>query len=482
MADRIPTEMIEKIFVSACYIDRPTCATICRTNRLGRDVATPILYETIGCEDFVKDGDYRTRKLALLLGTLLRNRKLARHVRRISHRVDRTLYGRCYGLPPPLDYDAFNHLITEELRLCDDVLEAVLDWTEGQRYIPTVPPRDVKKLESEQNPWKRIILDAAPLLALLILACPEVETLKLRGRIDTLWSVASLNQILTRDPYERSGTEEILEYNRNHGCWSVRNTELCVNEDSPETAEQIIQDLIYLPGLKFLRIEQLWDGVYQTPRSTATSSTIQHLEILDLGLGIEELTPLITHCNMLKTLVMSWEEMYDHFCHTDASYRIDWRRFGEETLRWTRQLEELKLDMKPEVVRPDWAWVARVTGNHEIKKQINFCGIGDLKALKRLRKVTAPDFVLFGYFEDKEQREDWTLDEILPASCQEVEIFCADPEFSQTDRELLSSPGTERLEDVTIFNCRRVRDDEWTRERWISKRNGEGMTGGIKTF
>lgn len=83
MFPNLPEELNELIVSFLDVDDRSTLAAVCWTNRLGRRLATPLLYQHVGVEEHGKS--YST---VLLCRTLLENHQLCQYVQEISLHVD----------------------------------------------------------------------------------------------------------------------------------------------------------------------------------------------------------------------------------------------------------------------------------------------------------------------------------------------------------------------------------------------------------
>lgn len=416
------------------------------------------------------------RRLSLLCRTLSENRVLARGVRKLDIYLD-ALDGGTIRLPPPLDVNCLRMMVEADLGLTSAQQEKFWEWLARQcAYGMTYPEdEDMDDDDDSEEEGGRAnpdvpdgLLGPEIYLGILMVACPQLQYLRLEGDYSRLSRIARLNEALRFGSTQSSSTTGTFADglgNLPEVYFANRGEE---NEDDEPMGPYLLFPVLTWPSLQKISLGRLGDP--ETPLAEldfGISSKLKELRIEaafveDVGHQL-----LLAECPKLKSFSFAWS-------WTSDVYRMaDWRSIAEVLIDRNPWLEELHLDiahragLRDRIVINAGEWEVMDEVERSRAFEVNNIGLGDLTELRHLRKLSAPKIALFGVFDNPVQRDrEWTLADILPSKVQEVEIFCEGVDFTEDDRELLTSPGTARLQDITIFNC--------TRDKWISKKRGEG--------
>ncbi|CZT16701.1 uncharacterized protein RCC_02536 [Ramularia collo-cygni] len=475
MANNLPTELVERILSFAATTNTRTALAVCLTNRLGRRAGHPILYHTLELPG--DDGDnnagllpIRMRSFALLCRTILGSPSLAIHVRDISayvHDIDGL------ELPEaPISLSILDRLFRNVTSMGPAGIECTGNWLSSQYQIAFAAERD-RDAQASVQMSDTIEPTFAPevYLALLTLACRRIRKIHVSGP----------TTLLLR-PFMQLGTLLQMKLPGRHrnsdGFSSVREIHFRKPAGKMETnwKLQYVGQALRWPSVEDIRIDALHGGMLRINAlygGTTTpffgpefQSTLTTLHIMDAMTPMEDLSILLPACSRLKSFTMSWSNAYD------AYRQRQWRYLATLLQEHCPLLEKLDLDL-PRAENLQIISVGAFPGPGVFRQtggtKVNNLGIGSLHRLRHLRKLRVPSIVLFGVFEDVEERDhDWTLPELLPSSLEELDVLCEGKEFTDHDLSLLDSVGMDSLRSVTIRNC--------FRNQWISRDRSGRLT------
>lgn len=464
----LPPELIELIFKTAISNDTNTALAICLTCAFGRDVARPALYHTLDLrrdgDDEVWDGKHSASKekrmirWSLLCRTVLGSRALVRHVRVVEAYID-NLNGPWHSVPA-FTLRKWKQLVDSELDLTASQRLDIWQWlNRAYQRSQATPGKDEDATDSLD--WS---FTSDVYLGILVLACPYMKALRVSGDIGgSSCSFFDLVRVLKRRSRSRSGNIDAPAYplakaedvEFGSGRYTLTDIECVMHWSS-------IKSLKATAGLPD-------DANYDDHPDRNLRSTLNTLHLTAVSV-VNCLYTVLVSCLQLKSL-------HIHNIRNDCG-EVDWRSLATDIVRFTPFLHDLCIGISRDdrarpfhVVHDPGAAdsIAFIYTDHDLYPDtINNQGLGSLAGLKQLRKLSAPHVALFGLFNDPHLRDrDWTLDEILPTSLEELEIGCEGAEFEADDIALLYAPGTQSLRDVTI----------WDRghEKWISRDHGVGI-------
>lgn len=446
MGDTLATEIIEIIIEYASEIDVSIVANFCLTDRRGYSIATPILYRTICLsafdtkrrhEDAVTLWRLRARRLQRLCQTLWERPHLAKYVRAFVHDAD-------FGIE---DFQAFDSGLLEQMQ--QKILSLDLN--------PVMTSHVLAPSHDEYH-------DVQGTLAFsLLVFCPNLNSFSLEPKPEYddifnmllfdapfLVDIGGLSNLDENDPiFLKNVLRNLQEININ-----------CTGRESvfPSTLTSFGYIRLIAPNLQTVTIGRLCRGHMPPDWGETMPQSLRELTIVSCGLTSAELHRLIRDGPNLKSLSITFNK------RVNVYHRFDWdhlvRGFqglaGLETLR----LDFLYLGLP----------VSNKIGGHTRCQQITEASFSKFP---RLRRLAAPAFALFGCrIDDERQGEhrslvDEQISHILPRTVTELEIVREYEDFAESDLHLLSNAMF--LHDVTIFNC--------FREKWVSKRSGEGSVG-----
>lgn len=450
MADTIPTELIERTLSFAATIDTPTCLAVCLTNKLGLGAARLVLYRDISIPGEHGDElvDERMRKWSTLCRTLLENRALARRVESLDVYLD-DLNGYTFNLPPRLNEASLLKLVDEELPLTATQRFEVARWFECQRQLSSLDDLEDDEEDDEEDDDEiddlPPVFDPGVYLGISIIACPNLKLLGVGGNIPSLEPVTCLCEAIQ----DVADSEEERQGPLADGFGTIEEVvfRYCHGPGGDLIASEVKPVLFYSRALKKVTIERFFarDNIGFYRDFGGSLSTVEELYIEYAGADyVDDLVSLLELCPRLKLFSLKWSE---DVCELDSE--IECRRLATSLMRCNPLLEELRLDME-----------GFVTAD-----QIRDGGLGSLAGLKHLRKLAVQKFGLFGEFDDVAHSDrEWSLAEMFPNSVQELVVFCEGRDFTESDRALVNAHGTERVQDIIIYNK--------TRDKWISKRHG----------
>ncbi|KAF2166861.1 hypothetical protein M409DRAFT_22914 [Zasmidium cellare ATCC 36951] len=464
MADTLSTELIEFIFAYAAEIDATTAANVCLTNRRGRKIATPILYRTICIAAFGKNRVNETpvttwcilvRRMQRLCQSLWKKPNLARYVKRIVHDAD-------FGMPH-FHAEIYNPTFDKEVR--DKILA----------LRPPIRPEIEIAMGMPGN-----ASDTQDLLTVfLLIICPNLESLSIEGLPRSRWehrktlddfffNSNSIVETVRRDnPY--NGATMF----RTDGVQNVREISLsCTGRE--ELSASIAANMMryihrLLPSLRVVEIGLLHretNGLHTGWQ--ASVSPIEELRIMSCGWDMSGNTPRLDDLVWMVPALRSLSISFNKNVNVYDSSTFDWGAIIGAFQQFAG-LETLRLDYL-------YLGLASSAKCHRALKEHSACRpITDLKFFPRLKALSVPAFALFGCrINDQGQhvpRVDtyYQLQYLLPWTLTELEVVCDNEHFTDDDMDMLRMVGPEWLDDVIIVNC--------FREKWISRRHGEGSVG-----
>ncbi|KAK4496286.1 hypothetical protein PRZ48_012266 [Zasmidium cellare] len=459
MAATISTELIESIFEYAAEIDATTAANVCLTNKLGRKIATPVLYRTIRIaafdtnrtnDDPVIVWSLRSRRLQQLCRTLMDSPGLAKHVRYIDHAVD-------FGVDD-FHADVYDSAFIRHV------------WEKTLALNPPVKPAFQATMKLYQHRFESLDM----LVFFLLLICSGLESLHLEGlpRPSGSRERYSLRGGILDDLIlhiedvgrHRSRFDRFPQYHVD-GMQNVRDLGLnCGGRGELRLVEagHLLRhiDLLF-PNLRAVTIgsledpEDLWSEGW-----SVELPALQKLTIKSCGVTPDSIANFVSAFTGLRSLSISFNKC------TDVYGEFDWSLFISGFACCTN-LETLELDylylglQESEELQPC------------LKDHTGCNPITDLSSFQHLRRLSVPAFSLFGcrVTHDRQHVHQFQgydrAAQILPRTLTALEVLCEREHFTNDDLKILRI--AEWLEDVTIFNC--------FREKWISRRHGEGSVG-----
>ncbi|KXS94157.1 hypothetical protein AC578_7673 [Pseudocercospora eumusae] len=419
MFPKLPEELNELIVSCLDLDDRQTLTAVCCTNRLGRRLATPLMYRHVGATEHGKGN-----RDMLLCRTLLENPQLCQYVEKINL----------------LHYSEGN---PSDPSIKSDVSKLLLDL-----HTQTRLPFYQSFLE-----WLSLGCDVYVSKVMLMVLAYNAQVIHIRGNHQFLtWQKLLDTTIAAAVEARDTGATPPKLY----GFTKIHTVKISnhLAQLLPDVRDLCV--LLALPALQNLEIESLAASPdMHLGMESRGPSTVQSLVIRDCRAKADTLTGLFRLTPDLRRLSIRWSSRHDNY------WRTDWRRIGRALTTLTPALEHLEfthpIDDNFGVDQRESQGIA--SGN---ALAATLAPLGSLKSLKSLQTLILSTIALFG----QHQTQDWPeLDTVLPGSVEKLELLAKDIYLVGNDRLIVTDPYISRLQNFIIYNCQK--------DRWITK-DGEG--------
>lgn len=478
----LPTELVEQIFSDVT--DTKTLASVCRVSKLGKRVATPLLYHSLGIADeSLYTGDKnlcgrkttrKARSLQLQCRTLIENRELGKHVAEIRQYMNDHVFRHQHGMriiPPK----KCRRVLSKDIELPPRVVNAIMDG-----------------LSDEDSTGQT---DEAYFVLLLAL-CPQVTVLRLEGGVGVMRALPRVGTTL-RTVYEITQDRRNEAYTRPaSGIYTIQKIHLTSLGDRRRLGAEDLVPLLQLPALQYVTADCLHPSISKGSGSNAffVDSSVKTISIEQCFAKDEDLEALFMACPNAESLTIEWGSRQDNY------RRFDWSQIGDLIMDHMPNLKHLSFDHYADLdpnERNTEEMMAMM--DDDFLKSAHLPGLGSLKDLEQLETLSLSNIALFGTHNDDEFRpqelgfndddddyqdvEKHTLETLLPDSLKELtgknesgidgdavliltsSVLCEGLRFSTDDRALLDHPRAARLQNMTIKTC--------MQNHWISTRDGE---------
>lgn len=448
----LPTELVDWILSYAAHLDNATCAIICRVDRRGNKLASPMLYRFIGISTPKGGVHDRAERLQALCRTLIERPDLLSQVEEVDQYLDSETP---VAVRRNMSHAAWIDQCTSLLNMLprtrdrlDDYLpfETALHLHGG--FAPLQKGEYVSHIHNS---------DEICLLFILIL-CTNLTTLRLAVDIPVIRKMGHLFAALGgfshfSPPRVRCGLDAIQEL-------FLRPTNLIQS-----VAVENVWRFLCLPSLTTLHIDSLGSLGHKLSDDDpeflqgryVDSSALRNLVISNCTANYQQFASIIVACSSLVTIKIEWAADKVGF------RRSDWGEMGA-MLRDCKMLEKVQLECVPCIPRA---------------KHKGFgLSIGTFQCLEHLEELHLPMTALIKPGDDHDVLkpmefgvEDWEEHPVIfiihipdatktyttrfPDSLKRLVAMCEHDTFEQSDRRFLEIPALEKIENIVLQSCKR---------------------------